>query len=67
MPATGERLPRKIQALDRKVTEISLEQLAFIIAELHVEVAVKLTGLVFLRGDSQCFNTLKYSKVIYII
>lgn len=40
-PAAAERAPRPVQLLDLELAEVGLEQLAQIVAELHVEVAVE--------------------------
>lgn len=40
-PAARERLPRLVQAIYGKVPEVGLEQLATILAEFHVEIAVE--------------------------
>lgn len=69
VPAAGERLPRTVQLFDGEVTEVCLEQLPFVVAELHVEVAVELAGFVLFGGQGQRFDALEErsdeSQLIY--
>lgn len=59
VPAAGERLPRTVQLLDGEVPEVGLEQLSLVVAELHVEIAVELAGLVLFGGQRQCVDALR--------
>lgn len=58
LPAAGERLPRRLQSLDGKVTEIRLEQLLFVVAEFHVEITVECARLIFLGRLNQFIDAL---------
>lgn len=40
-PAPGERPPGSLQSLEGKVTEIGLQQLSDVVAELHVKIALE--------------------------
>lgn len=62
VPAAGERLPRALQLFDGEVTEVGLEQLALVVAELHVEVAVELAGLVLFGGQGDGVDALAETK-----
>lgn len=58
IPAAGERLPRRLQSLDGEVTEIRLEQLLFVVAEFHVEIAVECARLIFFGRLNQFIDAL---------
>lgn len=47
-----------IQSFDGEISEVRLEQLAFVITEFHVKIAVEGARLIFLSGLDQSLNAL---------
>lgn len=64
IPAAGECLPRILKTFNGEVAEVGLEQLLLVIAELHVEVAMKCAWLIFFRRFYQLIDALVREKDI---